>query len=499
MMTNDGARLKLQELQDSIQTLWNMVTEAAEAGREAHQVEQDLFRSVLALGGQLLRAFLDMVGPGDLGEVIKLPSGRQVRRLEPKVSRTYQSVFGDFEIERWVYGTRAGQKIELVPTDQRLGLPDSEFSYLLQDFDQQLGVEHAWGHVVAVIHGMLGVEQWVDSLERISRQMAEATKDFRDQLPPPEPAEEGEVLVVTVDNKGVPMRRSSDEPLPGARRKKGHKANKKRHATLGGVYSVDPQIRTPEELVATLFRDPPRRTTAIDPAAKQKRFRAALSDPDRKVHGQEETFRWLAEEVQRRRRSDQPLLYLTDGQRSLQTDRAKYLDVPGMVEILDFMHVIPRIWEAAYLFHREGSTEAEEFVRPRVLRILRGEAAGVIKGLRRMGSTHELPSAKRKSLKTICRFLEQNLSRMRYDEYLTAGFPIASGVIEGACRYVIKDRMERSGMRWTVAGAQAMLDLRTTWINGHWQEFQKFRIAREHQRLYPHRKHFQRIPWQLAT
>ena len=499
MMTNDGARLKLHELQDSMQALWNTAAEAAETGREAHEIEQDLFRGVLALGRQLLRAFFDMVGPGDLGETIELPDGRRVRRLEHMISRTYQSVFGDFEIERWVYGTRAGQKIELVPTDQRLGLPESEFSYLLQDWDQQLGVEHAWNHVVEVIQRMLDVDQWVDSLERISRQTAEATKDFRDQLPPPEPAEEGEILVATVDNKGVPMRRSSNEPLPGARRKKGHKANKKRHATLGGVYSVDPKIRTPEELVAILFRDQPRRSTAVDPAAKQKRFRAALSDPDRKVQGQEQTFRWLAEEVERRRQPDQPLVYLTDGQRSLQTDRAKYLDVPGVVEILDFMHVIPRIWEAAYLFHREGSTEAEKFVRPRVLRILHGQTAGVIKGLRRLGSTHKLSSPKLKILETICRFLKQNLSRMRYDDYLAAGFPIASGVIEGACRYVIKDRMERSGMRWTVAGAQAMLDLRTTWINGSWQEFQTFRIEREHQRLYPHRKHFQRIPWRLAA
>ncbi len=499
MMTNDGSRLKLQELQDSMQVLWNTVAEAAGTGREAHEIEQDLFRGVLALGRQLLRAFFDMVGPGDRGETIDLPHGGRVRRMEHVISRTYQSVFGDFEIDRWVYASRAGQKIQLVPTDQRLGLPKSEFSYLLQDWAQVLGVEHAWQQVAHMLKRMLGVEQWVDSLERMSRQMAESAEDFRDQLPPPEPAEEGGILVVTVDNKGVPMRRPSDAPPPGARRKKGHKANKKRHATLGGVYSVDPKFRTPEELVAILFHDQPRRTTAIDPAAQQKRFRAALSDPDRDLHGQQETFRWLAEEVERRHQPDQPLVYLTDGQRSLQTDRAKYLDIPGLVEILELMHVVPRIWEAAYLFHAEGSAAAEHFVRPRLLRILQGRAAGVIKGLRRMGSAHRLPPAKRKILETICRFLEQNLSRMRYDEYLAAGFPIASGVIEGACRYVIKDRMERSGMRWTVVGAQAMLDLRIMWVNGCWQEFQKFRIAREHQRLYPCRKHFQRIPWQLAA
>lgn len=499
MMTDDGAQLKLQELRHSMQTLWNAVVEAAETGREAHEIERDVFRGVLALGRQLFGAFLQLVGDGDLGETVELPNGRPLRRLEDTRTRTYQGVFGDFEIERCVYGTRAGQKIELVPTDQRLGLPESEFSYLLQDWAQALGVEHAWKPVAEVLRRMLGLTQHVDSLERMCRQMAQAVADFREQLPPPKPAEEGEILVVTVDNKGVPMRRPSDAPPPGARRKKGHKANKKRHATLGGAYSVDPKIRTPEDVVAALFRERPRGASASDPAAKQKRFRAALSDPDRAVRGQPETFGWLAAEVERRRRPEQPLVYLTDGQRSLQTDRAKYLDAPELVEILEFLHVVPRMWEAAYLFHREGSDEAADFVRPRLLRILQGQARGVIKGLRRMGHSHRLPAAKLKILETICRFLEQNLSRMRYDEYLAAGFPIASGVIEGACRYVIKDRMERSGMRWTVPGAQAMLDLRTTWINGHWQEFQRFRIRREHQRLYPHRRAFQRVAWVLTT
>jgi len=74
---------------------------------------------------------------------------------------------------------------------------------------------------------------------------------------------------------------------------------------------------------------------------------------------------------------------------------------------------------------------------------------------------------------------------MRYDEYLREGYPIASGVIEGACRYLIKDRMERACMHWTLAGAQAMLDLRSMWIGGYWQDFQQERIERETERLYP--------------
>jgi hypothetical protein len=77
---------------------------------------------------------------------------------------------------------------------------------------------------------------------------------------------------------------------------------------------------------------------------------------------------------------------------------------------------------------------------------------------------------------------------MRYDVYLQQGYPIASGVIEGACRHLIKDRMERAGMHWTVGGAQAMLDVRSVWIGGQWEAFHEQRIERATQRLYPHRQ-----------
>jgi hypothetical protein len=76
---------------------------------------------------------------------------------------------------------------------------------------------------------------------------------------------------------------------------------------------------------------------------------------------------------------------------------------------------------------------------------------------------------------------------MRYDEYLAAGYPIASGAVEGACRHLVKDRMERAGMHWAVQGAQAMLDVRSIYVSGLWEEYQSYRISRETDTLYPHR------------
>jgi hypothetical protein len=191
------------------------------------------------------------------------------------------------------------------------------------------------------------------------------------------------------------------------------------------------------------------------------------------------------------------LVSIMDGQESL-WDGLSHVD-GEVIEILDILHVTPRLWQAAHLFHKEGTTEAREFVRERVLRVLSGEVKGMVKGLRRMGTTHELAGSKKKNLRTICNYLEKNADRMRYDEYLRKGYPIASGVIEGACRHYVKDRMERAGMRWVKEGAQAMLDVRSEFLNGDWQKFQQFRIERETERLYPHRNVLQDVEWQLAS
>ena len=126
-------------------------------------------------------------------------------------------------------------------------------------------------------------------------------------------------------------------------------------------------------------------------------------------------------------------------------------------------------------------------MRARLLRVLRGEVALVVRGLRVLGTRRGLRGSKQQALAKVCGYLEKNRERMRYDEYLAQGYPIASGVIEGACRHLVKDRMERAGMHWTPQGAQAMLDVRSTYVNGDWEEYQAFRIDRETNRLYPHR------------
>jgi hypothetical protein len=293
------------------------------------------------------------------------------------------------------------------------------------------------------------------------------------------------------------MVRPVEEKPAGAHRTKGEKANKKQMACIGCVYSVDPHVRTPEGLVATLFRDLDR-PKAPPPQAQNKRYWAELSRErdGEDIRGQDVVFQHLQAEIDTRRQPGQWLVHLCDGQASLETDRQTYLPEDAQtVDILDLMHVLPRVWEAAHVFHAEGSDVASAFVRDHLTRILHGEVGHVVTGWRRKSTLQGLAGAKKKGLRTICDFLAKNKHRMRYDVYLRLGCPVATGVIEGACRHVIKDRMERAGMRWKIPGAQAMLNLRTIHTNGDWTTFQDYRITLENEWLYPNTKAFEAREW----
>jgi hypothetical protein len=486
--------------------LATFVRQAAVEGVAAHEVEKEIWQRLLAMGRQATGHFLQMQGDGDVGQTVEMPDGRELQRLPEPHRRTYHSIFGPFVLSRFVYGSREGQQIELVPLDARLELPEGEYSYVLQDWAGALCVEHAFGRVAETLDTILGLSLWVDSLERMSRKMSESVEGFRTSLGKPSAKEEGAILVATADGKGIPMRRPVDQRPVGARRKKGEKANKKQMATIGCVYTVDPKRRTPEDVVETLFRERsvPRRNESSEPVARHKRVWSSLTyeQGDTHVDAETEVFTWMAQETDSRRREGQPMICLIDGQRSLWTSCERHL-AGDSVEIVDLLHVTSYLWDAAYLFHAEGSDQASAFVRDRLLRILRGEVGYVIGGLRQMAtkrksSKGKLSTAKQKTLAKICNYFHRNRHRMHYNEYLAAGFPVASGVIEGACRHLVKDRMERAGMRWTIDGAQAMLDLRSTHINDQWSTFQTHRIHRETRRLYPQHQLLQRLDFQLA-
>jgi hypothetical protein len=480
--------LKAELLQTIVPQLIDRLAEALDQAAPVHDVERHLWDILLETGRRALGAFLTCQGTGDQGPTLTLPDGHEVVRLEKLHPRRYVSIFGAFRLERTVYGSREGQALAFVPLDNRLQLPASVFSYVLQDWDQALAVEQAFSQVNQTIARMLKLKQSVDSLEGMTQHMAQDVGWFRDLQGSPPAAEEGTIVVTTADCKGIVIRGQGTPTVCGGERPVGQRANQKRMATVGAVYTVDPYVRTPADVVAALFRDPdyepgPR------PEPCHKRVWASLpkegAEPRSSIAV---VFDWLwLEFAQRNPRLTHPTVCLCDGQEALWQACAEAILDPDRVEILDLLHVTPRLWQAAKLLYGEKGTEVVPFVRQRVTQVLEGKVATVMRSLRRLAADRGLNEAKKKAIGRICRYFAKNRQRMRYDVYLRQGYPIASGVIEGACRHLIKDRMERAGMHWTVVGAQAMLDVRSVWIGGQWEAFHEQRIERATQRLYPHR------------
>jgi hypothetical protein len=481
--------LKAELLHTLVPQVVDLLATALRDGTPVHQVEGQLWDLALQLGRRSLSALFDACGTGDLGEVLALPDGRVVRRLPALHARRYVSIFGAFQLDRTVYGSREGQVLEFVPLDNRLQLPGGAFSYVLQDWDQSLAMEQAFRQVNETIERILKLKQSVDSLEGVHHQMAEAVADFRDLQGAPPAAEEGALTVLSADGKGIVMRGRGTRTVCGGERPGGQRANQKRMATVGAVYTVERYRRTAAEVVAALFRDPDYQP-GPRPQPCHKRVWASLSQEGPPPKSSLELVAdWLGWEfAQRNPGLRRPTVCLCDGQEALWVACAGAAPDPGRVDILDLLHVTPRLWQAAKLLYGEKGKEVVPFVRQRVLEILEGKVDSVLRGLRRLGAARGLGGAKKRALRRICGYLRKNRARMQYDVYLREGYPIASGVIEGACRHLIKDRMERAGMHWTEAGAQAMLDLRSVWISGHWEAFQTYRIEQETERLYPHRQ-----------
>jgi len=487
-ITDSLGVLKMELTQHLVPQILDLLTAALAEGRPIHEVENGLWDLALQVGRRGLGVFLDCHGTGDVGPTVTLPDGREVQRLEELHARRYVSIFGPFTLERTVYGSREGQALEFVPLDERLQLPESVFSYVLQDWDQALAMEQPFGQVSQTIERILKLKQSVDSLEGVNRQQAQDVAEFRDLQGSPPAAEEGQLVVVTADCKGIVIRGQGTPTVCGGERPAGQRANQKRMAAVAAVYTVDPYVRTADDVVAALFRDPdyepgPR------PKPCHKRVWASLpqegSEPRSSIAV---VFDWVWWEfAQRNPQLARSTVCLCDGQEALWQACADGVLDEDRVDILDLLHVTPRLWAAAKLLYGEKSKEVLPFVRQRVTQVLEGKVETVIRTLRRLAPERGLPSAKKKALGRICSYLNKNRHRMRYDEYLRQGYPIASGVIEGACRHLIKDRMERAGMHWTLTGAQAMLDLRSVWIGGDWQAFQQQRIEHETERLYPHR------------
>jgi hypothetical protein len=444
-------------------------------GPEAHtatmdQMERSLFRHVLHLGFKLLQLFVitrveaESHAPLTRGDETVLPYHSQ----KP---RDYFSIFGKLTFERaYFYGQGQGGQC---PLDEALSLPKRCYSDLLMESAELLGAEGAYSKGLRVVARLLGLNLSELALETAVAEHSQLVKAYYAQKAPFPIAEEGPILVAQADGKGVPMVRRETADVK-VRRGKGDKKTRKKEAIATAVYTIEPYYRTPQDVVNALFKkgDPP----PGRPAPHHKQVFASMRGKDQAIK------RLAAWAARREGEHIRERVALTDGAESLQ--KHVLAKLASFTLVLDIIHVDEHLWKAGTAIYGETDPHRTAWVEAQMLDILSSRSDQVIRRLEDKAATLQRSSQAAKALRGVADYLRRNRPYMDYAEYLRRGWPIGTGVIEGACRHLVKDRMELSGMRWTMAGAGALLALRAVSENGDWDDFHEFRRIQRHQRLY---------------
>jgi hypothetical protein len=414
--------------------------------------------------------------PDEEGNVVLLT--HRLRR--PRQQRT---TVGGVEVKRTGYGYPGGTSV--YPLDERVQLPEGIYSYPLQEHLVRAAVRGPFAEALRTVEEYTGEKVPKRSLETILERAAEDMEGFYAERAVAPPQETSSIVVATADCKGVPMI-AADRPKNASASESDGESGKtgvKRMAVVTATYTVAPRPRTPEEVWESLFRDPnrPRAAPAMaapDARPEGKRVWASLTE------GKDAVLKEMAAEVERRDPERTKMrVALTDGERALQTRVLRHL--PGVLLILDLMHALDKLWKAAQILFPKGPEQRHAWVRRQSLQVLKGKVSEVVRGMRQSVTKRSLTGKARKELLQAASYLYKNRKHMAYHGYLAQGLPIASGAVEGACKNLVRDRMERSGMRWSLRQAEAMLRLRAVYLSDDFDEYWAFHITREQARLHP--------------
>ncbi|MCW3052338.1 MAG: hypothetical protein JWN14_1508 [Chthonomonadales bacterium] len=462
-MSANSQEIIQQVRQEFEAVITNMIQANPQPTTTADAIERELWKFMLPLGRGLMAAFLVRRAEEVAPSHVRL-SETQVLPLQDNLPRSYHCVFGKICFTRRYY-YRPGQGA--FPADADLNLPKNACSDLLREWQERLGTAIPYTEANQILENWLGHPFSNRALQEALMEDAEQVLAFYEQADLPLSDPEATLLVVQADGKGVPLVKDSP-PNASVRAGKGAKPGKK-EAIVTSVYTLAPAPRTPESVVASLFHDQKQTPPRGGPHGKW--LWATLA-------GKSAALEVTAEQVRRREGSHVAArVALTDGAEALQ---ARVLSqFPDFTLVLDFIHADEYLWKAANALLGEAAPERAAWVEARTLQMLQGQIAAVVADLRAIAARPDISKTVRQTLLGVAGYYERNQAYMQYYRYLAAGWPIASGVIEGACRHLVKDRCELSGMRWTQAGAEALLRLRSVLENGDWESFHSYRRQRQ--------------------
>jgi hypothetical protein len=416
---------------------------------------------------------------------------RTHRRAE--CTRALETRFGEVSVPRMGYGGRGMDSV--FPLDSALNLPRDKYSHGLRKAVAEAVIEHSFDGALAQLDQLGGGHIGKRQAEEVVVRLSQDFEAFYDQPLSPMPigAEkkaDDNLLVISADGKGIVMHPESlreatkaaaqaAKPKQETRLSPGEKRHRKRMATVLSVYEVEPHPRTAEQVLErqqTAQESPPR------PKPQQKRTWAGVVKSQKDMV--EEAF---LEAIRRDPDQQMKWVVLIDGNEDL----IRQVDVMARrykvdVEVVqDFVHVLEYLWKAAHALHPDQPAERERWVGDRAKAVLEGQAREVAIGLRRAATRAQLRPKKREPVDKAAEYIEKNQSRLRYDHALAEGLPIATGVIEGACRHLVKDRMDITGARWGLDQAEAILKLRSLKVSGDLSAYWTFHFRREHERNHP--------------
>jgi hypothetical protein len=453
---------------------------------EAHEAEKGIFKRLLPIGLAAMKLYFAERGTGDVGPAVTRADGVHLAREKPLRGRDYFSLFGKFAVARTCY--RAPGEPGIFPLDAQVNLPERCYSYFLQEWMTVFEVEHPFKESAGFFAQLFELDVAESVLMAVAKEAPEDYEGFYAQRPVPQEEPKGELLVVSFDGKGVPMIKEEAVKLT-AKLGPGEKRQKKKEALVGVSYTVEAKPRAPEAL-SELLVDPEaararrqREDTRDDaPRAQQVRRLASLVQTKQQV-----MERIKADAERRDPQHRKPLVVLLDGALCLWSLATRlFKEWRRRTFVLDIMHVVGYLWSAANALFGEGAKDGKRWVQAKLAEILRGRVGYVLGGLRQILTKRWLRKSVRETLAKAITFFYNHRRWMQYDAYLAAGLPVGTGVVESACGSVVKHRMEGEGKRWSLAGAEAILALRSLKKShdNDLRDYWKFRARQMRVRLY---------------
>lgn len=411
--------------------------------------------------------------------------GVERTRVEQAHTRDLTTLVGEVEVARQAY--RARGRPNLHPADGTLNLPEEKYSHGLRKVAALEVAKGSYEAAVEAIKLQTGVEIGKRQVEELAIRAARDFDDFYEERSR-EPCDAGDVLVISADGKGIAMLPSSlredtqraaakARPKLESRLSRGEKGNRKRIAEVGVVYDLAPLPRTPEEILGR----PSGGKAPPAPKARGKWVTASVVEEAAVV-----VARLFDEAVRRDPQHLRTWVALVDGnnhQLDLIRGEARRRGIEIHI-VCDFVHVLEYLWDAAWCFHSEGDPAAESWVKEKALAVLRGKSGLTAAAIRRTATKRGLTAAQRKRADTCATYLARKSPYLDYPRALREGWPIATGVIEGTVRHLVKDRMGITGARWGLEGAEAVLRLRALHANGDFPRYFRFHQTRELRRRH---------------